>query len=488
MRSMLKSLEMEGYGELIRRSFAWSSPAAFARYVGGKYDVPDHIAFLNRNLMSLARGDISRLAVFMPPRHGKSELVSRFFPAWYLGTHPDDRVILASYGSDFASQWGRKSRDLLVEYGELFGVQIDERSSAKNSWDLKGHRGGMNTGGVGSGLTGMGASLFIIDDPVKDAEHANSTRYRESAKDWYRSVAHTRLAPDGRVVLIQTKWHEDDLGSWIIRESNEDWTVINLPALAEKDDLLGRKPGEALWPERFNHNWLDRKRLEVGEYWFSALYQQRPQPLEGGVLKRGWLQYYNTSISHHDLQFFDVYMGVDLAISKKDSADYTTTCVIAVKRSSNTMYILDWTRDHLDFPEQLRLIQGQYNRWKPVLVGIESTAYQAALSQQLLTERAYPIRQLKPTTDKTTRFMSRFTLFENGHIFLPAWHSLLGDFESEFATFPSSKHDDLLDATEIALSMVGHAQMYTNSEEHAYYPPTARKYWKHKIPQYKKRL
>lgn len=210
-----------------------------------------------------------------------------FFPAWFLGTHLDDRVILASYGSDFASQWGRKALDLLVEYGDLFGVQIDMGSSAKNSWDLEGHRGGMNTSGVGSGLTGMGVSLLIIDDPVKDAEHANITRYRESAKDWYRSVAHTRLAPDGRIVLIQTKWHEDDLGSWITQESEEDWTVVNLPALAEgEDNQLGRKPGVALWPERFNREWLDRKRLEIGDYWFAAMYQQRPQPLEGGILKR----------------------------------------------------------------------------------------------------------------------------------------------------------------------------------------------------------
>jgi hypothetical protein len=257
------------------------------------------------------------LAVFLPPLHGKSELVSKFFPAWFLGMHPDSRVILASYGADFASSWGRKARDLLVEHGDIFGVNMDMNSSAKNSWDISGHRGGMNTGGVGSGLTGMGASLLIIDDPVKDAEHANSGRYREAAKDWYRSVAHTRLAPDGRVVLIQTKGHEDDLGSWIVRESEEDWTIVNLPALAEENDLLGRKPGEALWPERFSRDWLDRKRLEIGEYWFAALYQ-------------------------------------------------------------------------------LRLIQGQYDRWKPVLVGIESTAYQAALSQQLLTERAYPNRLNPP--------------------------------------------------------------------------------------------
>lgn len=153
-------------------------------------------------------------------------------------------------------------------------------------------------------------------------------------------------------------------------------------------------------------------------------------------------------------------MGVDLAISKKSTADYTTTCVLAVKRSTNTIYILDWTRGHLDFPEQLKLVQSQYNKWKPAILGIESTVYQAALSQQLLSERDYPIKQIKPISDKTTRFMSRFTLFENGHVFLPTWHGLLGDFESEFATFPSTPHDDLLDATEIGLSLVDYAQLY----------------------------
>lgn len=127
-------------------------------------------------------------------------------------------------------------------------------------------------------------------------------------------------------------------------------------------------------------------------------------------------------------------MGVDLAISKKDSADYTTTCIIAVKKNNKNIYILDWTRDHLDFPEQLKLVSSQ-NRWKPLIVGVESTAYQAALSQQLLSERAYPIKQLKPTSDKTTRFMSRFTLFENGKVFLPINHHLLGEFENEFSVY-----------------------------------------------------
>lgn len=142
-----------------------------------------------------------------------------------------------------------------------------------------------------------------------------------------------------------------------------------------------------------------------------------------------------------------------------------------MQKSNKNIYVLDWSRDHLDFPEQLKLVSSQYNRWKPLIVGVESTAYQAALSQQLLSTRAYPIKQLKPTSDKTTRFMSRFTLFENGKVFLPHGHHLLGEFENEFSVYPQVKHDDLLDATEIALSMISHHNLYNPTSKHAYYNP-----------------
>lgn len=427
---------------------ALTMPIGLALYSDPKYRAPPHLQKLNKCLLKLSRGDIKRLMVFMPPRHGKSELCSKYFPAWYLGTHPDDRVILASYGADFAAIWGSKVRDLLRDSEGLFGVSVDINSGARNRWDIQGCKGGMYTAGVGGSLTGKGAEVLIIDDPVKNAEQANSPTYRERAKEWYRSTAYTRLTSSGKVIFIQTRWHEDDLGGWLLNNNNDDWTVLSFPAIAEEEDVLGRVSGDALWPGLWPLKSLKERESVLGEYWFSALYQQRPQPAEGGILKRQWLKYHDNI----NRNFKGIYTGWDLAISTKETADYTASCTIGVDYN-NDIYVLDWTRDRLLFPEQLKMVNRMYDRWNPLVIGVESTAYQAALPQAILAKRLLPIRNVKPVRDKVTRITGTFTAFEQGKVFLPPDHPLLGDFESEFVTFPSARHDDLLDATEIALSL-----------------------------------
>lgn len=408
---------------------------------GNPYITASHLQRLTEKLIDVAEGRTKRLAVFMPPRHGKSELISKYFPAWYLGNNPDKRIILCGYEADFAASWGAKVRNLLDEYGYIYGVSVDGKSAARNRWDIQDNIGGMVTAGVGGPITGKGASILIIDDPVKNAEQANSETYREKAKDWYRSTAYTRLEPTGSVIVIQTRWHEDDLGGWLINESDEDWEVLSLPAI---DDT-----GNALWPDRFNHSKLMQIKKELGEYWFSAMYQQEPQPLEGGVLKRDWLQYTDPNTVYLDNA--TRYTGWDLAISEKETADYTCSCTLAVAADGH-IYILDWTRDHIDFPTQQRLVPQIQQRWDSALIGIEDNAYQAALPQALRGLRL-PIKTRTAVRDKVTKIQSTFTLFEQGLVHLPLDHPLLGEFENEYAMFPTGKHDDLLDATEMALSM-----------------------------------
>lgn len=407
-----------------------------------EYVYAEHLEKLNHKLLDVADGKIKRLAVFMPPRHGKSELISKYFPAWYLGTHPDKRVILCSYEADFAAGWGQKVRDLLVEYNNIYGVNINDGSAARNRWDLSGYTGGMVTAGVGGPITGKGASLLIIDDPVKNAEQANSPTYREKAKDWYRSTAYTRLEPNGAVIVIQTRWHEDDLGGWLLSESEEDWDVLSLPAINENN--------EPLWPDRFSYDRLMEIKRELGSYWFSAMYQQNPQPAEGGLLKRNWIQYYDKlpgSATNHV-----TYTGWDLAISQKETADYTCSCTIRKDNLTGNLFVVDWTRDHLTFPEQQQAVLNQHQRWGSDLIGIENVAYQDALPQSLKSHML-PIKGVKPLRDKVTKIISTFTLFEQGIVYLPSKHPLLGEFENEYTYFPTGKHDDLLDATEMALSL-----------------------------------
>jgi predicted phage terminase large subunit-like protein len=437
--------------KIILDALATQSPIGLALIDDDIYEVPKHLELLNNTLLDVANGKIDRLMVTMPPRHGKSELCSKYFPAWYLGTHPEDRIILTSYEADFAATWGQKVRDIFDEHKEIFGVNINDRSAARNRWDIAGHRGGMGTAGVGGPITGKGAEIAIIDDPVKNAEQANSPTFREKAKEWYKSTLYTRLTPSGKIILIQTRWHEDDLGGWLIEESDDNWTVIDLPAIAMEDgDVLGRNPGDALWPEMWPIPKLMQRKQELGEYWFSAMYQQQPQPLEGGILKRDWLQYYDKlpgSATNHV-----TYTGWDLAISTKETADYTCSCTIRVDQNTGHIYIVDWTRDHIDFPAQQKMVPQVQNRWGAALIGIEDNAYQAALPQSLRGLRL-PIKTRTAIKDKVTKITSTFTLFEQGIVHLPQDHPLLGEFENEYMMFPTGKHDDILDATEMALQM-----------------------------------
>ncbi len=277
------------------RLVARASPAAFAHLVsGGAYLPFDHLVALDEQLTRLGADEIERLLVAMPPRHGKSETISRYLPAWYLGRHPDRRVMLTSYEADFAASWGRKARIVLKQHGEpLFGVRIAARSAAASAWDIEGHSGGMVTAGVGGPLTGKGAHLLIIDDPVKNHEQAHSELLREKAWDWWRSTARTRLQRPGAVVLVMTRWHEDDLAGRLLRDGSDDWTLLELPALADPDDALGRAPGQALCPGLgFDEDWLHDTRAELGSYWFSALYQQHPRPPEGMLFKRRDFRYW----------------------------------------------------------------------------------------------------------------------------------------------------------------------------------------------------
>jgi len=433
-----------------------------------RYLRPPHLVSLDDYLQDVAHGIIKRLMVFMPPRHAKSETISKYFTSWFLGRFPNKRIILTSYEADFAATWGYKSRNILTEHSKDFDIEIDNQSAARNRWNIKDHQGGMVTAGVGGPITGKGADVLIIDDPVKNAEEANSQTMRDKAWDWYNSTAYTRLEPDGAVILIMTRWHEDDLAGRILSESKEDWTVLNLPAIAEEDDPLGREIGEALWPERYPIKRLNEIKAQVGEYWFSALYQQRPQPAKGGLLKREWITTYDTPIDLTKKQY-KVFQGWDLAISEKETADYTCSCTVALDPDDNNIYVLDWTHEHIDFPTQVKAVIRKADEYKPQVIGIEDVAYQRALPQQVLKQRLLNIKPIKRVNDKVTRITSGFVLFENGIVHIPINHANYNDFVNEYVHFPQGRHDDLLDATEIALGL---AQLYTGSS----YAISKRKY------------
>jgi predicted phage terminase large subunit-like protein len=448
-------------------TLAKASPAGLLRLADGeRFQYPSHLRLLNDALLDVAAGLCLRLLVTLPPRHGKSNMISRAFPAWIVARLRRD-VILASYEADFAGVWGERARELIRDHGSIYGVELSTSRSARNSWEITGG-GSMTTTGVGGPLTGRGGDLLVIDDPVKNAEQANSQVYRDKTWEWYASTAYTRLEPGGAVVLLQTRWHEDDLAGRILTgadESGEVWRVLNLAALSEDglEDPLNRPSGTALWPERYPVDRLDTIRRTIGSYWWSALYQQRPAPLEGAFFKSGQFRYFDERLEGGRAIYVlhtpdgDVIVPdaeiwkfsiVDLAVTTGAQSDYFVISTWGVTKKRD-MLLLDVLRTKAEGPDQPGLIRKIWNEYRPAYIGIERVGYQMTLVQQMRRE-GLPIRELRAETDKMSRALSVATRYEAGMIYHKRTVSWLADWEYELLHFPYGAHDDQVDTASYA--------------------------------------
>ena len=259
----------------------------------GKWRWARHLELLDRKFMDMWAGRApDRLMVFMPPRHGKSEYCSHRVPAWSLSNYPDKNVIVSGYGQDFAQEWGRKVRNTITEHSGQLGVKVASDSSSASRWGIDKHGGQMYAVGIGGALTGRGGYLLVCDDPIKNEQEARSEVYRERNWDWWRNVFTTRLEPNGKILLIMTRWHDDDLAGRLIKQERNRWSILNLAALAEREDELGRAEGEALWPDRYDVEALEAQRESMGDIDFTALYQGRPSLEQGNIIKYEWWNWY----------------------------------------------------------------------------------------------------------------------------------------------------------------------------------------------------
>jgi predicted phage terminase large subunit-like protein len=408
---------------------------------------------LNEQLLGLYAGSFDRYEVVMPPRHGKSLLCSVYFPAWWLLHRPQDRVLLVAYESDFAATWGRRVRDLLTEHGEAFGVSVRDDAAA-NRWDLE-QGGGMTTAGIGGPITGKGADLVIIDDPVKNYEEAISQAVSRRNWDWYQSTLRTRLEPGGKIVLVATRWSEIDLTGRLLTDTEgEQWRELRLPAVAEEGDPLGRPEGAPLWPDRFDTDELAKVRKALSASHFSALYQGRPSPIDGDVFKREWFRYFvRTGDGYRllitpDAQTVPVedvsrFMTIDLAISTRRTADPTVMAVWGVDEAKNLL-LLDLARKRIPGPAQLKLLQRLNAEWHPDRIVCEDVAYQRSFiehAQQL----GLPVVGVRPQGSKDARAIPAATRMEAGQVFFPAEARWLEELEHELLSFPNGRHDDQVD-------------------------------------------
>lgn len=433
----------------------------FTTYTMPNYEVNWHHERLCDALDKLVAGDIKRLMVFMPPRNGKSELGSRRFPAYLLGKDPNAQIIASSYSADLASRMNRDVQRIIDsdEYRELFpdvGLNgsssrtIGKGSYLRNSdiFEIVGHQGMYKSAGIGGGITGMGMTYGIIDDPFKNRKEAESKTVRESVWDWYTSTFYTRLEKDARVLIILTRWHEDDLAGRLLKQAQEDpeaeqWTVINYPAVAEEplDESDPREVGEALWPNKYNLDALKKIKKAVGSYEWSALYQQRPSPSEGNILNRGWWKYYKVMPQRFD----EVIQSWDCAFKDNDDSDFVVGQVWG--KIGADKYLLDQVKDRMDLPATIQAVRSLSAKWQRATAKlIEDKANGPAVIQMLKHEVSGMI-PVNPQGGKIARAYAASPEVEAGNVYLPdpsiaPW---VHDFVEETAAFPNSANDDATD-------------------------------------------
>jgi len=340
-------------------------------------------------LQDVAEGRERRVMISMPPRHGKSWLTSKFFPAWLMCRNPNMRVIIAGYGKDFASQWGLATRNIIKEFGKPFGVTVDPSSTAKAHWKTA-TGGGVHCCGTGSEVTGYGADVLIIDDPVKDYATAHSPVERENAWNWLNADVMTRLEPGASVVVIQTRWHEDDVSGRLLEQAKatgEGWRVIRLPAIALDDETIGeyrRLKGEPLCPQRYPLDELEKIQRRMGPYKWSCLYQQQPTTAEGNFWPAALFSQMLQEVAPKEVQFPVIAVDPSLGRSRdKTLGDYAA--VVAT----------GWCQPRKKFwcqavvarmrPEDItRAIADVYHNFpsRPQRIGVETHGFQEVLAMR----------------------------------------------------------------------------------------------------------
>jgi len=413
-----------------------------------------HLHFIREKLELVTSGECKRLALFLPPRHGKSEQVTVRYPVWRLEKTPELKIIIGAYNQTLAESFSRKARRLALSRFAL----STERATA-GEWETA-DGGGVRAVGVGAGVTGHGGDLIVIDDPVKNREEANSEVYREHVWDWYRDDLYTRLEPDGSIVLIMTRWHEDDLAGRILNSENAgDWTVISLPAEAEADDQLGREEGEALCPERFDLDALADIKTTMGRsYW--ALYQQAPQPQSGEFFKREWFTFENPPANMDGaVRYWD-------KAASADGGDYTAGVLIG--KRGRLYFVMDVVRGQWSTFEReeiiLKTAHRDLQRIGPSLrIWLEQEPGSGGKdSAQMTIARlaGFTVRAERPTGDKATRAEPFAAQCEAGFVRMvkAPWNDAYLD---ELCGFPFGKFDDQVDASSGAFNnLVGKGQTF----------------------------
>jgi len=437
---------------------------AFKKFIHPSYEQAPHLDYIDAALMRLEasyrakkfEGIKPNLMIELPPRHGKSLTVARLFPAWFLGRNPSARIILACYGASLAEKHSRFIRMLIrsKRFHELFPeVYLSEDSQARDAWDIANFGGGLDAVGKGGALTGKGADLIITDDLVKGRLEAESLIMREQDWSWLQDDLLTRKnSPYALHVAIGTRWHQDDVHGRIHEQERDLWDFITFPAIAEEADVLGRKPGEALWEARFPLAELQKTRRRMGEYSFEALYQQKPFLRTGSLFKVERL----VPIENVPLQRLRVIVRFwDLAMSSNAQSDYTVGVLMGMWNEQPV--ILDMIRAQLEWSSVTNLIvQTALTDGPRVRIGIESSFFHSQAVKELLRKpslRGFSVQGVQVEGDKYIRALPFAARVNEGlcYIVRGNWNH---DLIEEMRAFPSGRHDDIVDALSGAYNLL----------------------------------
>jgi predicted phage terminase large subunit-like protein len=444
------------YVSFIERAFYELNPQT--RFLCGP-----HTEVIATKLEACRQGKTKRLIINLGPRGAKSHCASITFPAWCLGHNPTSQIICASYGQDLADKFARDCRTIMGAdwYQSIFPTRVANRQAVADFVTTeKGVRMSTSVGGV---LTGRGADLIIIDDPLKPDEALSETR-RMAVNDWYDNTLVSRLndKANGCIIIIMQRLHQDDLVGHVLEQ--EDWEVLSLPAIAEKDEthvivnpfgtrLFKRGVGDALHPERESLAIYANIRQTVGEYNFLSQYQQNPSPAGGAMVKTAWLRIYEPG--ERPATFSRIVQSWDTANKATELSDYSVCTTWGVDYKH--YYLLDVFRQKLNYPDLKRAVIEQAKKYNARTIVIEDKASGTQLIQDLKSEFINGVTEYKPPpgTDKIMRLHAQTAMLENGRVFLPRTAPWLPDYVHELTSFPGTRYDDQVDSTTQFLDYIG---------------------------------
>ncbi len=423
------------------------------------YQQPAQVLALIGLLERIERREVTRAIVEMPPRSSKSTHVSRLFPAWWLGRHASDNVIIASYGEELATGHGREVRNLIESPDYPFETTMRADSRAAGRWQTE-QGGGLIAAGVGTGLTGFGGHLMILDDPVKGREEAESVLTRDHTWAWYQEVFLTRLQKNGVVVVLGTRWHEDDpIGRILNSKGADSWERLRIPYIAGVADQIGRQPGEVL--DVFGEV-PSVERGEISSYGFSALYQQSPTPASGGVFRKEWMTRRYCTCGRPQVcgnmelptktARWNVFQSMD--IGGKQGVGHDPSALATWGTDGISKFVLDYWSSQVEYSDVKSHVVTQWRKWRPRMMYVEDATWAQPLISDLRRESGVRVHGVPTRGNKWTRADAVSPEFEGGRVVLPEDATWLPDWMHDHVAFPAATHDEAVDTTSLMLSQM----------------------------------